>query len=410
MADLPSPSPVPCAPEIDRVLRALVADPARPLASLSVLVVRAGEVVHEAHFGRRSLELGLDADTRTLYRIASLSKLLTAIAVLQCVERGQLTLDEDVGPKLGFALRHPAHPQDPITVRHLMSHTSSLRDPDDLLPFGAGQSLAQVLAGEQARAWWAPEPARGPAARWFHYANTNQVVLGTLVERLAGRCFDEQVRAGILTPLGLRGGFLPLRDFAPGEETDLATLYRRDGQGCWVPQGPDRTGVRTAPLLPLEGYVPGTNAGLFGPQGALRVSVAGLGRLMRMFLGGGALEGVRVLREDSVRQMLEPQWRHDARPGCANGDTYNGLFREWGLGVQRFHELPGAPPGFAGVGHLGMAWGLLSGFVFDPALQGGVVYAIGGTSAEPEQYPGRASAFSRWEETVLETLLPLTVG
>jgi hypothetical protein len=57
-----------------------------------------------------------------------------------------------------------------------------------------------------------------------------------------------------------------------------------------------------------------------------------------------------------------------------------------------------------------MAWGLLSGFVFDPALQGGVVYAIGGTSAEPEQYPGRASALSRWEETVLETLLPLTVG
>ena len=403
----PDPDPASGAAGIDAALRALVEDRERPLASLSVLAIRHGAVVHEAHFGWRSVERRLPADSRTLYRIASISKLVTAIAVMQLVEDGRLALDEDASDKLGFALRHPAHPREPVTVRALMSHTSSLRDPDDLLPFAPGQGLAQVLQGVQAHAWWAPEAGRGPGAGWFQYANTNQVVLGTLLERVTGRRFHEQVRASVLGPLGIAGGFLPLHDLAPGQEADLATLYRRDAEGRWVPQGPDRTGERTAPLWALEGYVPGTNAGLFGPQGALRVSVPGLGRLMRALLGGGALDGARILREDTLRAMLAPQWRHDPRPGHANGDTLRGIFREWGLGLQRFGDVPG---GLSGVGHLGQAWGLLSGFLFDPEGGGGVVYAIGGTSAEPDQHPGLHSAFSRWEERVLELLGPLARG
>ena len=397
---------------IDQALRALVDDPVHPLASLSVLAIRQGAVVHEAHFGWRSVEQRLPADSRTLYRIASVSKLVTAIAVMQLVEAGRLALDADVGEVLGFALRHPAQPHAALTVRMLMSHTSSLRDPDDLLPVTPGESLQQTLAGAQARAWWAPEPARGPGAGWFQYANTNQVVLGTVVERLTGRCFDEQVRAGVLAPLGIDGGFLPLRDLAPGQEQDLATLYRRDGQGHWVPQGPDRTGVRTQPMWPLEGYAPGRNAALFGPQGSMRVSVIGLARLMRALMGGGALDGARILREETVRAMFESQWRFRAAGGPqdadnGNGNTHHGLFQEWGLGVQRFGAVPG---GLSGVGHLGQAWGLLSGFIFDPATAGGVVYAMGGTSAEPEAYPGLHSPFALWEEQVLELLGPLTRG
>ena len=395
---------------IDRALRALLDDAQRPLASLSVLAIRGAAVVHEAHFGWRSIERQLPTAGPTLYRIASISKLVTAIVVMQFVEAGRLALDADVSDDLGFALRHPAHPGRVITPRMLMSHTSSLRDPDDLLPFAPGQALQAVLAGREgqtASPWWAAEPARGPGAGWFQYANTNQVVLGTLVERLSGRCFDQWVRARVLEPLGIRGGFLPWRDLAPGEEDDLATLYRRSPEGSWVPQGPDRTGVRTAAAWPLEGYVPGTNAGLFGPQGALRVSVAGLGRLMRALLGGGELDGARILGEQTVRSLLEPQWRHDARPGHVNGHTLGGLFSEWGLGLQRFSRAPG---GLSGAGHLGQAWGLLSGFLFDPETGGGVVYAIGGTSAEPDQHPGLHSPFSRWEERVLELLGPLTRG
>lgn len=408
LTHMPAPTPLqPAAdlPAIDEALRALVEDRERPLASLSVLAICRGQVVHEAHFGWRSVEQRLPADGRTLYRIASVSKLVTAIAVMQLVEAGRLALDADVSQALGFALRHPAHPHAPITARMLMSHTSSLRDPDDLLPVAPGQHLQESLAGPQAQAWWASEAGRGPGAGWFQYANTNQVVLGTMVERLTGRCFDEQVRASVLAPLGIDGGFLPQRDLAPGQEAELATLYRRDAQGCWVPQGPDRTGVRTAPMWPLEDYAPGHNAALFGPQGAMRVSVPGLGRLMRALLAGGQLDGVRILREQTLRTMLEPQWRCDERPGCANGDTLHGLFREWGLGMQRF---AGAPGGLCGAGHLGMAWGLLSGFLFDPEGGGGVVYAMGGTSAEPDQHPGRHSAFSLWEERVLELLGPLT--
>ncbi|MFZ4651282.1 MAG: serine hydrolase domain-containing protein [Rubrivivax sp.] len=426
----PTPPPAPIEPaQVDAALRAVVEDPQRPLASLSALALRAGEVVYEGHFGLRSIEHGWPADGRTLYRIASVSKLVTALAVLQQVEAGRLDLDADAGEVLGFALRHPAHPGEPVTARMLMSHTSSLRDPGDLLAFQVGQTLADALTREPA--WWAPEPRRSPAARWFQYANINQVVLGTMVERLTGQRFDLYVRRALLQPLGIRGGFHPATDLEPQDAADLATLYRgglalpggRPGDP-WLAQGPERSGVRTPAVLRLDNYVVGSNAGVFGPQGALRVSVPGLARLMRMLLGQGELDGVRVLQPGSVELLLQRQWLYEEGgqgnegEGGANGDPHHGLFLEWGLGVQRFGARSRAPaqPGwgdrvggaqgrFSGVGHLGFAWGLLSGFIVDPASGNGLIYAVGGHSDDPDRYTGPVSAFSGWEERIQQALL-----
>ena len=125
-----------CAPvqrPLDRQLRSIVGDPQAPLASLAVVIVADDAIIYESYWGQRSID---EADPRrsqpvtpaTKFRVASISKLVTALGAMQLVEQGKLELDADVGKYLGFALRNPSYPKRPITARMLLSHTSSLRD------------------------------------------------------------------------------------------------------------------------------------------------------------------------------------------------------------------------------------------------------------------------------------------
>ena len=109
--------------------------------------------------------------------------------------------------------------------------------------------------------------------------------------------------------------------------------------------------------------------------------------------------------------MLSDQWRLDAEQ--RNGDSYHGLFRAWGLGVQHFTDHSGpsrgdrldSVGGLQAWGHLGEAYGLLSGMMFDLGSRIGVLYAMNGTSADPDVYLGQRSSLSGWEEQILDLLL-----
>jgi CubicO group peptidase (beta-lactamase class C family) len=101
-------------------LQATASQAEHPLASLAVLAVRDGSVVFEAAFGHRDIEAGCPATPDTLYRIASISKLATAIGFMRLVESGQIDLDADVGRYLGTPLRNPAFP----ARAHQFSHAA----------------------------------------------------------------------------------------------------------------------------------------------------------------------------------------------------------------------------------------------------------------------------------------------
>jgi len=111
-----------------------------------------------------------------------------------------------------------------------------------------------------------------------------------------------------------------------------------------------------------------------------------------------------------VAAMLRPQWRAQSDP--AQGDTLGGLFQSWALGAQVFVDASGpssgdrlaARGGIAAVGHLGFAYGLHAGFIFDPVKRNGVVYALGGDGDDPALHRGRYSSFPLWEERVLDAL------
>lgn len=414
-------------------LQRIVEDLDEPLASLSAAVVRGGELIADVHLGRKRIDQHNPAgdrpvDRRTLFRIASISKLITTIGVMRLVESNQLQLESDVSESLGFRLRNPHFPDVPITLAMLLSHTSSLRDAEGYFwDAASGLSLSDVLMpggrGFGRGRMWA---SNAPPGEYFQYANLPWGVIGTMMERVTGERFDRLMRRLVLDPLGLRGGFSP-SDFTPEELDDLATLYRKrsviDGREVWNPAGPwvaQTDDYTAAPPVPRAGddYVPGTNGTLFGPQGNCRLSVMCLYRVLSMLFRRGQFDGRQVLCEESIDLMLQPHWQFD--PARPNGNT-GGEFKErpklamnaWGLGVQIFTDVGGTPGvgdrlveggGFRAVGHFGDAYGLRSALAFDPQSGDGMIFLVGGVGFDPDTTPGRYSANARFEERILTCL------
>ncbi len=387
------------------------------LASLSVLAIRDGKVAYQQQFGHRILPAkalpGQPANSATLYRIASISKMMTTLAAMRLVEDGKLALDADASGYLGFPLRNPHFPDQVITLRQLLSHTSSLRDAGGY-SFPASVTLRSVLTPGQshhgAGAMWATNAAPGA---YFAYSNLAWGVIGTMMEKVTGERFDRLMKRLLLDPLEMRGGFNP-SEFTPADLSNLATLYRKrttdteiwDSAGPWIAQVDDYSERPPARPAGIDSYVIGSNATPFSPTGGLRVSAEGLGAVMRMMINDGVHDGRRILKPATLKLMLTRTWSTDGTG--ANGNTERGLFNHWGLGNQHFPDVQGMRlvegGGFPAIGHLGEAYGLMSVFAVDLAARNGMIALIGGVSSDPEAYRGRYSSLARFEEKILTAM------
>jgi CubicO group peptidase (beta-lactamase class C family) len=411
------------APRLDRELASIADDAQCPLASLSVVAVRGGNVVYEHAFGRRFIDAsgsGRDqpAEPATLFRIASISKLVTTLGVMKLVEEGRLSLDEDIGTYLGYRVRNPNFPDVPITLRMLLTHTSSLRD--DAGYFWFDGELKDVLVPGGSRfgngGMWSR--THGPGSH-FSYANLPWGVAGTVMEKATGKRFDRLMRSLVIDPLGLQGGYNPA-ELAPATLANLATLYRKATAGdenIWNPKGPwiaqtDDYSVQPPASRARGDYAIGTNGTLFGPQGGLRASTRDLARIMRMLMNGGEIDGRRVLNRATVDEMLSRQWTRGDANGEPDYGSHRGRFNAWGLGNQQFVDVSGPDygdrlvegGGVTAAGHLGDAYGLLGTLAFDRASRNGFAFLIGGTGCDPETQRGAYSAAARFEERIATAL------
>jgi len=395
--------------QLDRELAAITADPACELASLAVLAIRGGKVVYENAFGRRRIGNGgmpdLPATPDTLYRIASVSKLMTTLGLMRLVEDGKFDLDADVSAYLGFTLRNPHFPQQAITLRHLLTHTSSLRD-EAGYSFPPGATL-RAFFGSGPGAMYAQQGAPG---KFYTYSNLGWGIIGTMMERATGERFDRLMARLLLQPLGLDASYYPA-ELPPAALNRVATLYRKrtvdteawSAAGPWIAQADD---YGTRPPAPVANtYVIGENATPFSPTGGLRISARGLGTVMLMLMHGGVHDGRRILKASTLAQMFARQWTAVDTDGVHN--TADGRFTARGLGNAHYPDQPGkrlVEGGFDAVGHLGDAYGLRSVFAFDATRRNGMVVLVGGTAVDPASRPGRGAILAGFEEKVLTSL------
>jgi CubicO group peptidase (beta-lactamase class C family) len=347
-------------------------------------------------------------------RIASISKLVTAIGFMTLVEAGKVGLDDDVSDILGWSLRHPRFPRAAITPRRLMSHTSGLRNgPSYPVVFGRPLSAALTPGGVQwdDGAWFGP--AGEAPGDWFAYADVNYAVVAQLSERLSGQRFDQFMAARVLVPLGLKGGF-NWSGVSQAVRDQRAVLYRKapsddgpwDATGPWIaqldqtlppaPQAAVRVGAEAAGRS-LDSYAPGENGFVFAPQGGLRASINDLDAIGQLL----ARRGAPILRLETYRAMTTPTWRFD--PARPNGEGYGGLIRAYGLGVQTLTGTEGYDNPFDGcegwIGHAGDAYGLTSGLWVHPDAARGMAYLLTGQAAPLARNKGR-SKLTRQEEAM----------
>jgi CubicO group peptidase (beta-lactamase class C family) len=396
-------------------------DPTRALAGLAVAVLREGEVSFEAAFGRASIDpAGINDRALTpenLMRVASISKTLSAIVVMQLVEKGELELDSEVSEYLGWELRNPNFPDRAITLRYLLAHISSIRD--------AGESYIIRYPRALQEAFDPADPDfderfqineegtdRGPGA-FFEYANLNYGVVATVLEKVTGVRFDELMRQRFFAPLGLPGGF-NVAALSEPEQENLATLYRkRDREEIWHPEGDwvaqvdDLSGGIPTALPDDANYLPGTNGAQFSPQGGARMSLRGLETLAKLFLGDGSVGDARVLAPESMAELRRPVWRYD--PEKKNLEDYTGRLNAYAPGLRVITSETAGDRLFAGddrswIGHFGEAYGLLAGVWVHPESGDCVIFAITGSAFDPHAEDDGTNTLAPIEAEILEQL------
>jgi CubicO group peptidase (beta-lactamase class C family) len=340
-------------------------------------------------------------------RVASVSKMVTAIGVMKLVDERKLDLASDVSTWLGWSLRNPNFPDRPITLGMLLAHTSSVREHDDDYVIPLGGSLRQVMADP--RNW---DAQHGPGDNHFAYVNLNYPIIGSIIEKVTGERFDLWMRRNILEPMKLDACF----NWPTCSDSQVARAVELDTPDG-KPVKDDLHGQRPpCPVFVKEGepcdlnrWRLGENGSLFAPQGGLRISARGLARIGRMLLDGGTLGGVRILSPEALETLLAQTWRFDGSNGASEG----GFYCSSGNGT---HQIPSKVPGCADdmgtqgailVGHAGDAYGMKSGLWIDRRSGQGVAYFVTGV-ADPA--PKAAdSAYTAAEEHAFRRTYALLV-
>ncbi len=380
-----------------------IRNPPQPRAQAGVAFDRSGEVGAFAD-GIADPKTGRAVTADDPVRVASVSKLVVAIGVMKLVESGRLDLDGDVSKWLGWSLRNPAFPQRAITLRQLLSHTSSVRDHDDQYAIPLGGSVRDAMADR--RSW---DPEHGPGNGYFAYSNMNFPIVASIVERVTGERFDMWMRRNVLDPMAIDAcyNWPTCSDEAIARAVELDTPGGEPLKDDLHGQRPDcPVFVRENEPCDLSLWRPGENGSLFAPQGGLRISARGLGRVGRMLLNEGRLDGVRIISAQSVEALFAPAWRFDGH----NGDTDHGFYCTYGLATQTIptpvrgcNDDPVAD-GRRRQGHAGDAYGLRSGLWLDREHGTGVAFFVTGLGSDP---PRGKSAFRASEEVAFSRALSL---
>ena len=272
-------------PELNELIQEAIE--ASHVSGLSACIVRNEETLWCRGFGLADREAQRPVTPQTPFMLASVSKTITGVAVMQLVESGELELDDPINDYLDFSVEHP-NDGTPITPRMLMSHSAGIDDNwgamgavivDGDSPIALGDFLAGYLT--PGGAWYSSSLNfidTGVLSTW-HYSNIGVALLGYLVEVVSGRSFSTYCSEHIFEPLRMTDTGWRLAEL---DEDTLAVPYQWSDDD-WQP-------------IEHYGYPD-------YPDGALRTGAEQLASFLSMFANAGVRDDVRILAEDTVDLM-----------------------------------------------------------------------------------------------------------
>jgi CubicO group peptidase (beta-lactamase class C family) len=347
----------------------------------SAVLVRDGRVVARHDYGLADRARGQRVDERTIFHYGSITKTLTAIAVMQLRDRGRLTLDDRVTRYLPELRRmhDPFGAMDSITIRMLLSHSAGFQNPTWPYTQGKDWEPFEPTSWDQLVAMMPYQELHfRPGTRWS-YSNPAFIYLARIVEQLTGDPWEVYVQKNILTPLGLgRSYFGSTPYWLAADRADSYAITR------------DSTGHEVVHDFGRE-FDPGVTI----PNGGWNAPLADLVTYVAFLTGATHGDTALARRWDTVlpRSTLAQMWK----PVIAVGDSAGpgGMPESMGLGFFLLGDSA-API----IGHTGSQAGFLAFLWFDPRNRSAGITALNTNS----ELPGGQEAFARMNREMVRLL------
>ena len=305
---------------LDRILESPILE--EKLAGVVALLAVEGEVIYYKSFGMQNIEEGIKMQENSSFQIASMTKPVTTVALLMLMEEGKLKLDDPITKYIPSYNKFKvvrkdgsAEPlQEPLTIKHFLMHTSGL-------PNGGHQSAREKLDWSKINSLkdyteaFADLPILHQPEEHFTYGlNTN--VIGRVVEIVSGLSLEEFFSKNIFEPLGMEHTYYFLPDEALSR---FASFYSSTEEGLKLIEGPTTKPVK----FPMG-------------NGGLSTTASDYFKFAQMLVNGGTLNGIRILKEKTVKLMTSNLLPEKLRP-LQVGET---VFPElsFGLGVAVSNE------------------------------------------------------------------------
>ena len=344
---------------------------------VTISIVKDGEIIFARGYGFADFEKQIPVDPQTtLFRIASISKIFTATAIMQLVEQGKLDLDTDVNNYLTDFRLKKNFPE-PVTLRHLMTHSAGFEEAkidQIIVDYQEGDHVNSILEDLNTHF---PEQVRAPGT-YSSYSNHGIALMGRIIEVASGQSFHDYIEQRILQPMGMLN--TTSRQPVPDNIKDNMSVGYHEGKGPFRP-GPFNLGLGTA-------------------SGSFSSSATDMARFMIMHLHQGEYEGQRIINAETARLMQSRQFAHDDRlPGMAL------QFIEYSADGERV------------IGHSGSLLRHMSEMVLIPGLDVGIFISFNSANGQPGRLARQfLERYFSWEEKTFAPLdgaedrLPLVTG
>ena len=297
---------------------------AKQIAGAVTVIARNGKIGSLEAIGQRDIEARAPMRPDTIFRIASMTKVATAVAVLMLEDQGKLSVDEPVekhlpefrGQKLiekqNGASMTLTDPPRPITIKDLLTHTSGMRcqPPPGFADLGSkkNRTLAEAVVA------FSQQPLESPPGKTWRYCGTAFGTLGRVIEVASGTSFEKFLSERLFRPLGMRDTAFRLTS---AQRARLAAAYTKssDAPGAPVVRSENQGPAKDQPVVYTD------------PGGGLYSTAQDFTRLMQLLLDKGSVRGRRLLRPETVVKLTGVHFTSKEKVGFTPG-------LGMGLGVQ----------------------------------------------------------------------------
>lgn len=355
------------------------------LHDIDLIVIKHNKIVNEVIYSNPNIEIKI-MKRDDLYRIASISKIFVGIAIMQLVEIGKLSLDDNIENYIGFSLKNKNHPNDIITIKHLLTHTSSLKDTEHrLVPY---PEHSEDLFTKNGKYYSEKMFSTYKPGETFIYYNAGFHLLAMIIEHVSQLRFDQYIKRYILDPLSMKGSF-NVSDI--NTSNHIRPLFRKLNDK-WTPKCDYEIHKDI-----YDDYKLGTNGSLFSPQGGMRSNAKELSKLMFDLMSNTSV----LLSTESLDYMYQIHYFDNHK----NLEDKHHFYRHSGIVFNIINDKSINKPlkkmDYTLIGHCGLAYGFHGMFFFDKKNRNGFIFNVTGEGKDMKEYMGSYSQYFSFQEELL---------